>query len=111
VYDILFLPFLKLNNLKIPVMARKEEETAHVEFNHAQDVGETNKGALGEKEAFGEREALGELREKQALGDVGGWQASVEDAHLANINEHEITVRQTYVFSVLIFPSWMSHEL
>jgi hypothetical protein len=42
-------------------------------------------------------------KEKQALGDVGGWQASVEDAHLANINEHEITVRQTYVFSVLIF--------
>jgi hypothetical protein len=87
-----------------PVMAAKEEGATHVEFNQAQDVGETNKGTLGEKEAFSEREAFGEIREKQALGDVGGWQASVEDAHLANINEHEITVRQTYVFSVQIFP-------
>jgi hypothetical protein len=86
-----------------PVMAAKEGAT-HVEFNQAQDVGETNKGTLGEKEAFGEREALGQIREKQALGDVGGWQASVEDAHLANINEHEITVRQTYVFSIQMFP-------
>jgi hypothetical protein len=85
-------------------MAPKEEEATHVEFNQAQDVGETNNGTFGEKEAFGEREALGQIREKQALGDVGGWQASVEDAHLANINEHEITVRQTYVFSVQMFP-------
>jgi hypothetical protein len=85
-------------------MAPKEEEATHVEFNRAQDVGETNKRTLGEKEAFGERDALAEIREKQALGDVGGWQASVEDAHLANINEHEITVRQTYVFRSTIFP-------
>lgn len=81
-----------------------KEEASPVEFNQAQDVGETNNGTFGEKEAFGEREALGEIREKQALGDVGGWQASVEDAHLANINEHEITVRQTYVFLIHMFP-------
>jgi SP family general alpha glucoside:H+ symporter-like MFS transporter len=30
----------------------------------------------------------------EALGQKGGWQASVADAHLANINEHEITVRK-----------------
>jgi hypothetical protein len=80
-------------------MAPKEEEAAHVEFNQTQEVGETDKGTFGEKDALGEREALGEIRQKQALGDIGGWQASVEDAHLANINEHEITVRQTYVFN------------
>jgi hypothetical protein len=76
-------------------MAFKEEEATHVEFNQTHNAGETNIGTLGEKGAFGERDGLGEIREKQALGDIGGWQASVEDAHLANINEHEITVRQT----------------
>jgi MFS transporter, SP family, general alpha glucoside:H+ symporter len=38
-------------------------------------------------------QATGESYEK-ALGEKGGWQASVADAHLANISEHETTVRK-----------------
>ena len=96
-YAIVFLLHPKLKNLRVTTMAPKEEEATHVEFNHDQDVGEANTGAVSEKEAFGERDGIGE---KQALGNEGGWQASVEDAHLANINEHEITVRGAYVLCI-----------
>ena len=54
-------------------MSDAEKAAEHVEFDAAQGVGATHVGDLGEK---------------------GGWQASVEDAHLANINEHEITIRK-----------------
>jgi hypothetical protein len=86
-------------------MAHKEEAASHVEFHQGQDVGETNRGHIGGKGSLDETDALGENLEKHALGDEGGWQASVEDAHLANINEHEITVRRAYIFSEHIFPN------
>jgi hypothetical protein len=31
---------------------------------------------------------------KKTLGQKEGWQASVQDAYLANLDEHEITVRR-----------------
>lgn len=62
--------------------SKDEEEGAHVELKHEDHVqGVSSKGALGTD---------------------GGWQASVADAHLANINEHEDTVRKTYVPTISI---------
>jgi SP family general alpha glucoside:H+ symporter-like MFS transporter len=63
-------------------MAAKEDEAAHVEFDNEKEAG----GFADEKDT--------DATHKKALGTEGGWQASVADAHLANINEHEITVRQ-----------------
>lgn len=44
-----------------------------------------------------ENQLDGELgpTDKSGLGAKGGWHASVADAHLANINEHETTVRRS----------------
>jgi SP family general alpha glucoside:H+ symporter-like MFS transporter len=56
-------------------MADKEEVFAHVESQRGADPQRT-------------------YNESAALGEKGGWQASVADAHLANISEHENTVRR-----------------
>ncbi|EED15216.1 sugar transporter, putative [Talaromyces stipitatus ATCC 10500] len=39
-------------------------------------------------------EQLRSTTDDHPLGEKGGWHASVADAHLANINEHETTVRK-----------------
>lgn len=54
-------------------MSEKKETYEHVEANIGKAPGAT----------YGE-----------ALGQKGGWEASVADAHLANIGEHETTVRK-----------------
>ena len=54
-------------------MPDKEEASEQVESTLSQDAGATYEEAPGEK---------------------GRWQASIADAHLANISEHEATVRK-----------------
>lgn len=54
-------------------MSDKEESFSHVESQLERQLGSTDEKALGEK---------------------GGWHASIADAHLANLNEHESTVRK-----------------
>jgi len=64
-------------------MSAKDGSWSHVESQLEGQLGSTDESALGEK---------------------GGWQASVADAHLANINEHESTVRKAlraYPFAAL----------
>lgn len=65
-------------------MSPKEETFAHVEFPPGQDL-----GAIESKSD----EASGAMY-VEAIGEKGGWHASVADAHLANINEHNTTVRR-----------------
>jgi SP family general alpha glucoside:H+ symporter-like MFS transporter len=68
-------------------MAAKEGSsgsTTHVEFGPGQDL-----EAIESKSG----QAPGAM-DDAALGEKGGWHASVADAHLANINEHATTVRR-----------------
>lgn len=64
-------------------MSAKDESFSHVENQLEEQLGSTGESALGEK---------------------GGWHASVADAHLANIDEHNSTVRKAlraYPYAVL----------
>lgn len=65
-------------------MAPKEEFAAHVEFHTSPDL-EAVESKL---------DPIPGSKYEDTLGSKGEWQASVADARLANINEHETTVRK-----------------